>query len=209
VAGSPAGRDGNTGKRIPWRNHAQEWFVVASQADVVAVLRSHGLSGAAAAALWKLAGQLLRDTRCRGLEHSVMIDINSGAQIGPMLRGNNHQIDVSAQLRAVNQDVVCAHFHTHPGSSAFSDADGGFLVSWPFLKVIVVAALDGRWYAMSKLPDASAVAPIDLVTAFRRELLRLLDDSQVARRERPDVIWSRISHQFGLRYDVVGETHHE
>jgi len=135
-----------------------------------------------------------------------MFDAETGRQVGPTLSGSDHQIDVRPQLSATMSDGVYAHLHTHPGSSSFSDLDAGFLLTWPQISVIVVAALDGRWYVMSRKMDVPAASVTEVIGAFRGELALLLDNSGLAVSERPHQIWARIADRVGLRYHRIGSS---
>lgn len=172
--------------------------------DVVPVLRAHGLSGHVAASMWRVARTLLRDTRRRRREYSVLLDAETGNQIGPTLSGSDHEIDVRLQVRATVPGRAYAHLHTHPGNSSFSDQDAVFFLTWSQVMTIAVAALDGRWYVMSRGAEAHVLAPIDVADAFRAEFAELLSDPRVGRSERPHIIWTRIAEQAGLRYDRIG-----
>ena len=170
--------------------------------EVTTMLRRHGLSSNAATAVWIVGQRLVRDTRRRRLEHGVMLDALTGEQVGPIITGTNDRLDASRQLAAARRGAAHVHLHTHPASSGFSDLDAAFLIAWPEIGVIVVAALDGRWYVMSKLE--SVANWIDVVSEFRRELADLLADAGVPVVERPHVIWSRVAGRLGLRYDRAG-----
>ena len=39
--------------------------------------------------------------------------------------------------------------HTHPGSSSFSDVDGGLLANAPLVTAMMIAGADGTWYVLS------------------------------------------------------------
>lgn len=180
--------------------------MTATRSDVVGILRMHGLTGHAAASLWAISQALVRNTRRRGVEYSALIDAQSGLQVGPTIGGSRHRIDVRPQITETSPRGRYAHVHTHPGSSSFSDVDAGFLLTWHQVKVVTVAAADGRWYVMSRAVDIGAPAPLDAVTAFRAELLNLVDDPRVIASERPHEIWTRIAGSLELRYDRVGSS---
>ena len=174
----------------------------AHRQEVLTVLRRHGLSGTAATAVWIVGRRLVRETRRRRLEHGAMLDALTGDQVGPVITGTNDRLDTSRQLAAFRPGAAHAHVHTHPANSAFSDLDAAFLIAWPDIRVIVVAALDGHWYVMSKLEGVAGW--IDVVGKFRAELADLLADAEVRAVERPHVIWLRIAVRLGLRYDRAG-----
>jgi hypothetical protein len=132
-----------------------------------------------------------------------MFTTDSGRQVGPILSGSAHQCDVTSQLVLAEIGAVYAHLHTHPGNSAFSDIDAALLLSWPRVEVIVVVALDGDWYVMSRLAETTVQPPHDVIEAFLRDLALLLDDVSILREDRPHMVWTRIAEQCGLRYDRV------
>lgn len=133
-----------------------------------------------------------------------MLDAATGEQVGPVVSGSSDRIDASPQLEAIRHRAgkFHVHFHTHPGNSSFSDLDVAFLITSQSIRTIVVAGLDGRWYAMSKREPCAEWH--EAADAFRAELLRLLDDIQVASSERPHAIWLRTSDRLGLQYDRYG-----
>jgi len=133
-----------------------------------------------------------------------MVDAESGQQVGPVLSGSSHDINILPQLLAAERGRMYGHLHTHPLGSSFSDRDAAVLLSWPGMRVIVVAAVAGAWYAMSRLDGGSVADPVEVVTEFRTALADLLDDPSIPGHERPHAIWTRIAAPLGLRYDRAG-----
>jgi hypothetical protein len=177
--------------------------VPARRPNVIAALRRHGLSTQAAASLWTIARVLARDSRRRGREYSAMVDAESGVQVGPTLSGQAHQIDIRPQLLACQAGRDYGHLHTHPSSGGFSDADVRVLLSNRALRTVVVIALDGRWYAMSRSGEIGTADPWTANDRFAIHFRRLVDDPTMPVAEIPHVVWSSIAVSLGLRYDRI------
>jgi hypothetical protein len=175
----------------------------AERQDVVAALRLHGLSALAAASLWTIARELIRDTRRRGREYSAMFDAERGVETGPRLSGEAHQIDIARQLDARHSGREYGHVHTHPANGAFSAADVRVLLTNRDLRTLVAVGIDGRWHIMSRAPD---MTPADAWTAsdrFVAEFRRLLDEGSVSITDASHAVWSTISEGLGLRYSRI------
>ena len=175
----------------------------ADRRDVIAVLRTHGLSGAAAASLWTIGRGLVRDTRRRDREHSAMVDMESGSEVGPRMSGEAHQVDILAQLVAARPGREYCHLHTHPSNGAFSAADARVQLSNLQLRTIVAVGIDGRWHIMSQAANGESADPWAVSDVFGLELRRLLDDESIPMVEAPHIVWSTISGSLGLRYSRI------
>src|SRR4051794_27374468 len=96
--------------------------VPADRREVVAALRSHGLSADAAAALWMMTRRLTADSRRRGREYSVMVDAEFGVRVGPTLSGEAHRLDMHRHIAACRVGRQYGHLHTHPSNGSFSES---------------------------------------------------------------------------------------
>jgi len=169
----------------------------------MAVLRRHGLSGDASARLWTISRTMRRDPRRRGLEYAAMVDVETGVPLGTVISGGEDAVDLRRHIRAFVRGHWYAQFHTHPGSSSFSDADVATLLSWEQIHAMVVVGVDGSWYALSRLGTTSATA-INAAEAFLTEFDRLGEEHPgLPIRERTHRVWLTIADQTGLRYDRV------
>lgn len=175
----------------------------AERRDVVAALRAHGLSGLAAASLWTIARELVRDTRRRSREYSAMVDAESGAEEGPRLSGEAHQIDILSQRNARRPGREYGHIHTHPSNGAFSAADARVLLSNREIRAIIAVGSDARWRMMSRNTGVAVADPWAVSDQFVIELRRLMSDDCMSIADAPHAIWSTISERLGLRYSRI------
>ena len=132
-----------------------------------------------------------------------MVDADSGARAGTVLSWAEGDVDIRPHLRLLRPDRQYVQFHTHPGSSSFSDADAAILVAWGLIRAVVVLGVDGAWYVLSRTAAQVATSE-DVVGAYWRE--RNVVDAELAGwtlRERSHAVWTRIADQLGLRYDRV------
>lgn len=174
-----------------------------ARADVVRILRAHGLSGAASAQLWQLSRRMRSATRRRGLEHAAMVDAETGDLVGSIITGQEDAVDLYPHLSMLAPAHCYAQFHAHPGSTSFSDVDAFAFLSWDRITAIVVVGVDGTWYALSRFPGGVA-SPVAVADAFLIELDRTRASfSDVSLRERTHRVWSRIARDLGPRYDRV------
>lgn len=180
--------------------------LAADRRDVVRALRAHGLSGPAAAAVWTVARRVVRDTRRRGREHSVMLDAETGVQAGPILSGEAHQTDILSQITARHPGRHYGHVHTHPSSGSFSGGDARVLLTNPELRVLIVVGIDGRWYIMSRAIGTVVADQWVAHDRFVAEYRRGLDDATTPLVEIAHVVWTMISEELGLRYDRIEGT---
>ncbi len=107
--------------------------------------------------------------------------------------------------------------HTHPGSSSFSDVDGGLLANAPLLAAMVVAGADGTWYVLSVEPGSAPPAKEEVKARYQEVFDHLaptyaaLSYSGSLSKERAwqDLthdLWDAIAPGLGLRYDRVTPT---
>ena len=141
----------------------------------MAMLRRHGLTGSASARLWTLSRTMRSNSRRRGLEYAAMVDAETGEPVGTVISGGEDSVDLRRQLVAFVRGRRYVQFHTHPGSSSFSDADVATLFSWQQIHAMVVVGVDGAWYALSRLDPARATA-FEAAEAFLVEFDRLGDE---------------------------------
>ena len=86
-----------------------------------------------------------------------MLDAETGRHIGKVLSGQEDGVNIRPHLEALTLGRRHVQVHSHPGSSAFSDADAAILRYWPDIHAVVVVGVDGGWYALSRA--IHAVAP--------------------------------------------------
>lgn len=132
-----------------------------------------------------------------------MVDAESGAETGPRLGGEAHQLDVLPQLVAARPGREYCHLHTHPSNGAFSAADARVLLTNRQLRAILTVGIDGRWHSMSRDGDAAPADAWTVSDMFTLELRRLLDDESIPTVEAPHIAWSAISRGLGLRYSRI------
>lgn len=132
-----------------------------------------------------------------------MLNMETGISVGEVISGGEDAVDLRRHVAAFVRDRRYVQFHTHPGSTSFSDADVAVLLSWEQIQVMVVVSVDGTWYALSRLGEATASAR-EAADAFLIEF-----DQQKG--EQPDLplrelthrTWLAIADGLGLRYDRV------
>jgi hypothetical protein len=195
-----------------------------SQARVMAALERRGVSAAAARAAWALGGSLRLRTRLLRLagirrEFAGMAGAQTGAQVGPIIRGQGDRIDIGRQLATMHtmqSEQRYVSIHTHPGSSAFSADDAALLVVHPTIRVAVVVGADGTWYLLDLPPGQPALDEAALRSAYRAALEALVPkylDLVQSRRLTRAAAWLAHSHEIweqaalahGLRYDRIGK----
>src|SRR4051812_7208708 len=107
---------------------------------VVAMLVHHGVTEPVAWAVVTL-GEALRTHMLqepephRQREHGRVLDARTGAPVGAMTVGTHTGVSF-AELVALARErgiPTIVGVHTHPGSSSFSDVDGGLLANAPLL----------------------------------------------------------------------------
>lgn len=178
----------------------------AERAGVIAVLRRHGIPGTVAAELWRVAGDLRRRTRRRGVEHAVTLDAESGQTVGPMLTGTTNSTDLSTHLFLLHSDRKYVQLHTHPRSTSLSQLDLLVFAENDPISVMVVVGADGSWHVLSRAPDSRRYTPRALFDDCIQERLRL-QRQQTLPEEIPHLAIEVVASRHHLRYDrIVGST---
>jgi hypothetical protein len=96
---------------------------VATDADLPALLRSHGLSARTADLLPALGGALVREARRLQVEVATVVDAQTGEVPGGMVTGEVGEVGIAALLRAMRPERHYVALHTHRQSTSFSDRD--------------------------------------------------------------------------------------
>ena len=170
---------------------------------VIATLHQHGLARHVGAQLWMLSRTMLPTTRRRGREYAAMLDAESGRMVGTVISGGEDYVDLRPHISMFIKNRQYVQFHTHPGSSSFSDADVATLLSWNQIHVMVVAGVDGTWYALSRL-GPTRLSAVEAAEALLAEMDRLQEERpDSSLRECTHLAWIAIAHRLGLRYDRV------
>jgi hypothetical protein len=184
---------------------------------VVDALVPHGLTEPVALAVLQLGRELrsrtIKDTKARRREYAGMLDAQTGAPLGPLIRGQRNGVDIMPHVRAASGHQAVS-VHTHPRSSSFSPDDASLLVSAPGVQTVVAVGADDTWYVLSRTsgapsPSAATVAASYFTT--RQALVakyRALVQAQTVTRDRAwqehtHEVWARISPALGLRYDRI------
>ena len=171
---------------------------------VVAVLRTHGLSGHAISQIWGLSREMRSRTRRRGIEYAATVNAETGTTVGTVLSGGENAVDLRPHLTALVRGRRYVQFHTHPGSTSFSDLDVAMLLSWEQMSAIVVVGVDGTWYALSRLGEDTTSARDEAIDTFLIEFdRRRAAPSNLTLRELTHQVWLTIAEGLGLRYDRV------
>jgi hypothetical protein len=176
--------------------------VPASRADVIAVLRRHGISGGVAAALWTAASNVRRRTVRRGIEHSVTLDAESAQPVGPMLSGTSTMTDLTDHVLRFRAGHEYVQLHTHPSSPSFSALDIRVLADHPPIRTMIAVGADGTWHVTSRLDGTSIGNRRAVFDDFLDELSRL-EEAGVTPPERPHIVMEYIAARHGLLYDRV------
>ncbi len=166
------------------------------------MLRAHGLSGAAAAAVWAAARKLVARTRRRGVEYADTLDAFDGEPVVLTIGSTIASTDLTPHLAKLRPDREYVQVHTHPASTSFSYRDLARLVDRRAIIVMVVVGLDGTWHVVSRAEAFSETHPSAIVESFLGELERLASE-QVAVAERSHRATQRMAARYGLRYDRV------
>ena len=170
------------------------------RAEVIRVLREHGLTGAAAAEAWTTARELVRDTRRRGIEHAATLDADDGRPIGPVLTGSTSSTDLTPHIERFARGRRYVQIHTHPRSTSFSNLDLLILGSHPSVRAMAVVGVDGAWHVVSRLVETRMENSRALFDGFLQELTRLTRE-HVPEAERPHAAMLRVAARHNLRYD--------
>lgn len=162
----------------------------------------------------RLGEELRARTLAGGLEHAAMVDADSGAQVGGVVAGEEHQVDVAAHLLSAAARRRYMLMHTHPGSSSFSPQDGLILIDQSALSSTLAIGANGTWYLLSKLPGVKPPESGELlfVYAIERERVRPAYVRRAVQGQLTpaaaqiayiDEIWRNIAPLLMLRYDRV------
>ena len=182
---------------------------------VIATLERHRVPPAGAQACRDRGVALREATFRRKVEHGVLLDADTGGQVGGTVTGTAEQVDAEQLLRAMRPGRRYVFVHTHPLGYSFTPLDVAVLAAhWPQLCAVVAVGGQGVWYIASVLPGYSAPAPEDVRTAFRNELPGVAPAYQArvqageltrkeAQRQITHDVWERIAPDLDLRYDRV------
>jgi proteasome lid subunit RPN8/RPN11 len=184
------------------------------EAEIIRVLRLHGLDRAVAGAILGVGASLRERTRRRATEFAALLDASTGSPVGSVLGGVADEVDIRPHLRALRAGRSYVQVHSHPASTAFSDADALMLVRYPSVHLSCVVGLDGTWYVLgrergSSLPDPSALysvyhAAMNSKVGRYRHLARSGRlTPREADRALSHAVWEQIAPGLGLRYDRV------
>ncbi len=143
-----------------------------------------------------------------------MLDAATGEMTGAIIRGERLRTDIGSRIDAMRPGLTYVQIHTHPGSRSFSPEDMLLLATFPSVRAMVVAGIDGTTYVasytveMSK-PNAETLLPAwdaewDTLLLFYGPLIvsGVLTLDAAARAQSHEV-WLRLAPRFGLRYDRV------
>ena len=182
---------------------------------MLAALERHGLSAAAAQALWRW-GVALRDQTLRTKrEYGAFVDAESGELFGDVLGGTGDEFEAGSLLRALRPDRRYATVHTHPEGGSFSPVDAAVLVAHaPLLRVVAAVGAQGNWYMLSVAPGGVPPDPVEIRPAYRLAFGLLAPTysalvqegaltRRVAQRAHTHAVWERLAPTMGLRYDRV------
>jgi hypothetical protein len=180
--------------------------------ELLALLRSHGLSVAVAERVAR-AGAVLHQRSVReGVEIGTTLDLATGRPIGPTLSGERDSVNFGSQFAAFRPGRRYLQLHTHPGSSSFSAPDVGMLLDHLALRLLVVVGEDDHWYLLSKRAGQRLANPDDAHARWWEvfEDVASHDDALIAQgqltqqaalvREVHETM-IRLAPELGLRYD--------
>lgn len=173
-------------------------------------LGEHGLAAPTVDALvGRHVPALIGATRRAKVEHAVMLDADSGDQLGGLLVGTRFEIELGQHLSAMRPDREYVSVHSHPSDGSFSRRDGALLYRYPRVRANVVGRR-GTVYLLSRLAD-SLPSPDLMVAAFRiaheqhtpayeRVIAERSMGERAANRLRSHAVWETIAAECGLRY---------
>jgi hypothetical protein len=180
--------------------------------EVVALLRGHGVPARAAPPIARAGERLQERTAQSGLEYAALFESDTGTQVGPVLEGQQDQVNLEYHTALLQPGRRYVHLHTHPGDSSFSHHDLAILLRYPELRTMGIVGLNGSWYLLSKRrgqPTAREQDGLDLwhvhyarAAEPNDKLVRLgiLTEPQALRREVHETM-TRLAPELGLRYD--------
>lgn len=177
-------------------------------------LEAHGASHAAAEAAQRLGEQVRRSSARERREFAALLDAQSGAQIGTIIRGEKGEVNIASLLEAMAPGHDYVLLHTHPGAAPISENDVAIFLEHRALRVMGVVGVRRNWYLLSHMaghphPMAPEVlqAYRDAEDALRPHFLGLRQSGRLsgaaAYRELVHEAWGRVASQFGLRYSRV------
>jgi hypothetical protein len=141
--------------------------------------------------------------------------MDTGAQIGEVLRGSTEVVAAGAVLAKMEWGHRYVFVHTHPDGRSFSASDVMVLAAhWPLLRAVVAIGAQGTWYVVSVEPGHDAPPPAAVAAAFAKErdaqapqYETAVRSGDMTRREAQRLlthgVWEQIAPDLGLRYDRV------
>lgn len=151
--------------------------------------------------MWRVNG-LVRVTRARNAEHAILLDADTGTQVGPLVVGTRKEIEIGSLTRLVRTGSRFFLVHTHPSDGPFSPTDSLLIFRLqPRLCAMGVVGALGTTYLMSKQPRAAPPSSDALWQAFRDE-----HDSPARERDMNDVIASRARTSREAKCERVHQT---
>jgi hypothetical protein len=135
-------------------------------AEVIALLRGHGIQHRAAQLTVRIGEALRQRTTEMGIEFGALVDDASGRQVGMILSGGVAHIDLGPHVRALEPRRRYLHLHTYPANSTLSDTDLATFLRHPELCTMAVVGRDGAWYVLSKLRGQPSLAEADGLEAW-------------------------------------------
>jgi hypothetical protein len=180
--------------------------------ELLALLRSHGLTAAVAARVARAGVILHRRSVQEGVEIGTTLDLATGRPVGPTLAGEHDSVNFTSQFATFRPGHRYLQLHTHPGNSSFSDHDLGMLLAHTTLRTLVVVAEDRHWYLLSKRGGQALAAAGHAQARWLRVFFEIarLDEPRIARGEltRQEALvnevhetMARLAPELGLRYD--------
>jgi hypothetical protein len=178
---------------------------------LLAMLAQHDLGSATYVVV--RTGVALRDQTLRQhSEFGVLIDADTGEQIGAVVAGTRDRLELGAALRAVRLDRRYVCVHTHPESASLSILDIALLVQHRPIAAVIAVGSNGTWYAGSL--DPAKVCPTlrevfdTYYAAYEgtiEKYVALRASGDLTRRQAARLhsheIWERAGPALGLRYD--------
>jgi hypothetical protein len=178
-------------------------------------LNAHGLHGAIAERVEEVGQELRALQAAEGVEFAAMLDVETGAPVGPYLRGTPTSVVIEPHLSAMKAGRLYVQVHSHPSAATFSIDDVAVLFHfYPTLHSTVVVAAAAWWYVMSPRPgtDPYPVTKIHraYLDAWRRlepQFLTAIDEGKMtteqAGLELHRAIWRTIAGDLNFLYHEV------
>lgn len=174
-------------------------------------ISKHGVAIEAARVIETIGEDIRRKTELAGYEHAAMIDAGDGTSLG-ILTGEAKEVVITPHLRAMQPGRRYVQLHTHPGNSAFSDADVAVLIKNDGVQAMVVFGVDGTRYVLSKPLGMSPIQPAEAMAEWRKEynasllfyqqavIAGRMTEGEAAKAHTHEVMQA-VAQRFGLRYD--------